>query len=72
MYDEFFEWEEWDGDVECFMLLNVSLRQPIGKFEIGEHFDLISIDYTKGDVLFYRNNEIVTSFKIKLEFKEIV
>jgi hypothetical protein len=72
MERDVFDWEQWDCiDVDICQYYNITLNIPVGNFPIGEVFDSVCTDYQNGFFEFYRNNEVVGKFKIKLNLEEV-
>lgn len=43
METELFDWEDWDGDHDCMIFYNVTLKVQIGEFPPGTKFNRADI-----------------------------
>ena len=46
METELFSWDGWDGDHECMVFYNVTLKVPVGDIPAGTKFDSAVINHT--------------------------
>jgi hypothetical protein len=59
MEREFFDFDGWDGDIECMTFYKVVLKQQIGKFPVGTQFSSASIvlRHSEGDTVLQLHNK---------------
>lgn len=71
METQIFDWEEWDGDSECMIFYNCTMKVDIGGYaSIGDKFDCIQIDNVKGVMSIQNGGESEFSFKLVLSVGE--
>lgn len=56
--EQLFSWEDWDVlDTMCFMFYNCTLRKHIGNYRSDTKIDHIVLDYAKGRIELYVDEE---------------
>jgi hypothetical protein len=66
MERELFDWEQWDGDLECMTFYKVILKQPMGIFKPGMSFDSASLSWDTGILHLFYNKTLAGEFKLQL------
>jgi hypothetical protein len=65
---ELFDWESWDElDYAAIQCYNTTLKCDIGPYKVGDKFDAISVDFSRGFLEFYRNNKSLGAYRISLQ-----
>ncbi len=69
---QLFDWDEYDiNDESCYTFTNCQLKIKIGDFEKDEIVPLITVDYSKGTMMFMNSEgDELTSFDLELKVKE--
>ena len=67
MEKEFFKWEGWDPvDTLVLSFYNCTLIKQIGKFPPGFQASVITMDYEKGRISIYLEDDLGTEVSYKL------
>jgi hypothetical protein len=70
MEKQLFTWESWDQhDTSCFGFSKVKLKVDIGNHKAGEMIPYANIDYEKGELELYLDDECKQSEKYRLYFR---
>lgn len=71
MDQELFESSGWDqADTISFTYYDCVLKQPIGDLPVGKKFDSANLDFERGLLDFYEEDNVVKRFRLSFSFKE--
>ena len=67
METEYFDWDGWDKlDIAAFHFYNCVMKKDFGPLKKGEKYKVIYINYEKGDVEVYVEDDNITKFKVRM------
>lgn len=67
MERQLFDYEDWDGEFDCMIFYNITLKKQIGPYEIGTKFDSAMLMYDEGILQLCRTKDI----RGEKDFKEV-
>ncbi len=66
-----FNWEDWDLlDTMAFIFYECTLKVPIGSFPVGYYAGSILVDYEKGILVIFDNEDKEYKFSLNLQIGE--
>lgn len=67
MEQEYFSWSDWDElDTMVFMFYDVTLNRDIGNFKTGTKFSSAIMDYEKGKLTLWTEDDGETEFPMHI------
>lgn len=69
---QLFDWDGWDGDLECMVYYNPVLKVQIGNFPPETKFNHVVMMFAKSLLRLYYNDLEYYEYKLSLSVSEVI